>query len=132
MDKVGSPPVHPLTKVSLTQRLTPAPATQGGVTLGPEQGELEADFMFKPIGYVKYQLLACCIGMTGFIARLAAANQHYKSFAIAFTVLGGICVGFLEPITILMSSLVCKPRGHRVSKRLPRITATSLQYNCHH
>jgi len=32
--------------------------------------------------------------MTGFIARLAAANQDYKSLDIAFTVLGGICVGF--------------------------------------
>ena len=30
--------------VSLTQRLTLAHAAQGGITLGPEQGELEANF----------------------------------------------------------------------------------------
>jgi hypothetical protein len=34
--------------VSLTQRLTLAHAAQGGITLGPEQGELEANF--------------CCLG----------------------------------------------------------------------
>jgi hypothetical protein len=47
--------------------------------------------------------------MTVFIAGLAAANQYHGSLAIAFTVLGGICVGFLELITIIMAGLVCEP-----------------------
>jgi hypothetical protein len=33
-------------RVSLTQRLTRAHAAQGGVTLGPEQGELGANFCY--------------------------------------------------------------------------------------
>ena len=72
-------------------------------------GQVLAGLVFKPIGHAKYQLLACCIGMTVFIAGLAAADQHHRSLAIAFTLLGGICVGFLELITIIMAGLVCEP-----------------------
>jgi hypothetical protein len=72
-------------------------------------GQVLAGIVFKLIGYAKYQLLACCVGMTVFIAGLATANQYHKSLAIAFTLLGGICVGFLELITIIMAGLVCEP-----------------------
>jgi len=45
---VNAHPVHLLKQgepgVGFTQRLTQAPAAQGDVTLGPEQGEREADF----------------------------------------------------------------------------------------
>ena len=42
-DKIGSP-VQGEAGVSLTQRSTQAHAAQGSVTLGPEQGEVGANF----------------------------------------------------------------------------------------
>ena len=72
-------------------------------------GQVAAGLVFKPIGHAKYQLIACCVGMTVFLGGLAAADQYHKTLAIAFTILGGLSVGFLELITIIMAGLVCEP-----------------------
>jgi Fungal trichothecene efflux pump (TRI12) len=76
---------------------------------GAALGMVIAGILFKPIGRAKYQLLVCCIGMSVFFAGLAAANQYHKSLAAAFTLLGGICVGFLMLITPIVAGLVCEP-----------------------
>jgi hypothetical protein len=59
-DKIGSPR-PPLTKVSprgeAHPRLTRAHVAQGGVTLGPEQGELGANFCY--LGHI-HRLRDCC------------------------------------------------------------------------
>jgi hypothetical protein len=44
-DKIGSPR-PPLAGVALTPWFTRAHAAQGGVTLGPEQGDLGANFCY--------------------------------------------------------------------------------------
>ncbi|KAF4625847.1 hypothetical protein G7Y89_g12321 [Cudoniella acicularis] len=77
--------------------------------IGVIVGQVLAGLVFKPLGGAKWQLLACCVGMTVFLGGLAAANQNNKGLAIAFTILGGISVGFLELITIIMAGLVCEP-----------------------
>lgn len=76
---------------------------------GAALGVVIAGIVFKPIGRAKYQLLVCCVGMTVFFAGLAAADQDHKNLAIAFTLLGGICVGFLMLIPTIIAGLVCEP-----------------------
>ena len=51
--------------------------------IGVIAGQVLAGLVFKPLGGAKWQLLACCVGMTVFLGGLAAADQHHKSLAIA-------------------------------------------------
>ena len=72
-------------------------------------GQVLAGILFKRVGHAKWQLFACSTGMTVFLGGLAAADQYHKSLALAFTLLGGLSVGFLELITTVMAGLVCEP-----------------------
>jgi MFS family permease len=72
-------------------------------------GQIVSGLLFKRVGYVKWQLVGCCIGFTAFLGGMAAVNASNRGLAIALTILAGLCVGALELITIIIAGLVCKP-----------------------
>ncbi|KAJ5668718.1 hypothetical protein N7462_009788 [Penicillium macrosclerotiorum] len=77
--------------------------------LGVIVGEIAAGALMKPLGYSKYQLIASTIVITAFSGALAAINQDRQAYGIAFTVVGGFAVGYLELITLIMCPLYCEP-----------------------
>ncbi|KZF22336.1 siderophore iron transporter [Xylona heveae TC161] len=72
-------------------------------------GQIMAGLFYKRIGFARWQLVASTVIMTAFLAGLAALTEYRRPLGLAFTVLGGFGVGYLELVTIVNATLVCKP-----------------------
>ncbi|KAJ9310837.1 hypothetical protein DTO271D3_8880 [Paecilomyces variotii] len=72
-------------------------------------GQILAGLLMKPLGHARWQLVLCTVVMTTFLGAMASTNQYRKDYGIAFTIIGGLGVGFQEMISIIMSALICKP-----------------------
>lgn len=79
-------------------------------------GELVFAPFFRHIGFLKWQLVVACAMTAVFSASMAAVTYRTESMAIAFTVLAGLAVGWIELVTIVMVGLVAPPHDIGVAQ----------------
>jgi hypothetical protein len=77
-------------------------AVGGGALLG----QVACGLFIKLLGRQKWQLVALTSSMTAFIAGMAATNQHNKSMAVAFTLLGSFSLGYVENVCLTLATFV--------------------------
>ncbi len=60
---------------------------------------------------LKYQLICACCIFTTFIGAMAAVDPSREGMAVAFSLLGGIGIGYMEVITVAGGILMVKPEN---------------------
>jgi MFS family permease len=66
-------------------------------------GQSLCGIFVKRIGKQKWQLVAAITGLTAFIAGMAGATASTKSLALAFTIIGSICLGYVENVAFTIA-----------------------------
>ena len=79
-------------------------------------GELIFAPFFRYVGFLKWQLVVACSMTAVFSASMAAVTYRTESMAIAFTVLAGLAVGWIELVTIVIVGLVAPPNDIGVAQ----------------
>jgi hypothetical protein len=59
-------------------------------------GQSLCGIFVKRLGKQRWQLVAAITGLTAFIAGMAGATASTRSLALAFTLIGSICLGYVE------------------------------------
>jgi len=79
-------------------------------------GELIFAPLFRYAGFLKWQLVVACSMTAVFTASMAAVTYKTEQMAIAFTVLAGLAVGWIELVTIVIVGLVAPPNDIGVAQ----------------
>lgn len=79
-------------------------------------GELVFAPLFRALGYLKWQLVIACLMTAAFGTAMAAVTYKSEQMAIAFTVLAGLAVGWIELVTIVITGLVAPPNDIGVAQ----------------
>jgi hypothetical protein len=79
-------------------------------------GELVFAPFFRYVGFLKWQLVVAGAMTAVFSASMAAVTHRTQPMAIAFTVLIGLAVGWIEMVTIVMVGLVAPPHDIGVAQ----------------
>ena len=79
-------------------------------------GELIFAPLFRTLGHLKWQLVIACLMTAIFGTAMAAVTYKTENMAIAFTILAGLAVGWIELITIVIVGLVAPPNDIGVAQ----------------
>jgi hypothetical protein len=71
-------------------------------------GQLLAGIFMLLFKHVKIQIIISAIGMVGFISALTALTPVTKNMGVAFSVLGCLCVGYIELAALAVAPLFCE------------------------
>jgi hypothetical protein len=109
----GSAVFYPLNLIwpqQITALYSKDPATIGWMSCavggGALLGQVFCGLFIKLLGRQKWQLVVVSSMMTAFIAGMAATNQHNKSMAVAFTLLGSFSLGYVENVCLTLATFV--------------------------
>jgi hypothetical protein len=72
-------------------------------------GQLLAGIFMLLFKHVKIQIIISAIGMVGFISTLATLTPATKDMGVTFSVLGCLCVGYIELAALAVAPLFCEP-----------------------
>ncbi len=79
-------------------------------------GELIVSPLFRTVGYLKWQLVIASVVTAVFGTLMAAVTYETEHMAIAFTILAGLAVGWIELVTIVVVGLVAPPNDIGVAQ----------------
>jgi MFS family permease len=79
-------------------------------------GELIFSPLFRVVGYLKWQLVIATAVTAVFGTLMAAVTYDTEHAAIAFTVLAGLAIGWIELVTIVIVGLVAPPNDIGVAQ----------------
>ena len=79
-------------------------------------GELVFAPFYRFVGHIRLQLAIACALVAGFTAASGAITASTKGMAIAFTVLAGVGVGWIEMVTLVTVGLVAPPNDIGVAQ----------------
>ncbi len=79
-------------------------------------GELIFAPIFRTIGHLKWQMVAASLMTAVFGTAMAAVTHTTEDMGIAFTLLAGLAVGWIEMVTIVVTGLVAPPNDIGVAQ----------------
>jgi MFS family permease len=79
-------------------------------------GELIFAPMFRIVGYLKWQMVVASLMTAVFATTMAAVTHKTEGMGIAFTILAGLAVGWIEMVTIVIVGLVAPPNDIGVAQ----------------
>lgn len=79
-------------------------------------GELIFAPLFRALGHLKWQVVTASIITTVFCAAMAGLTERSEKTGIAFTILAGLAVGWIELVTIVITGLVAPPNDIGVAQ----------------
>ncbi|KIW93878.1 uncharacterized protein Z519_05193 [Cladophialophora bantiana CBS 173.52] len=79
-------------------------------------GELIFAPIFRAVGYLKWQMVVASLMTAVFGTAMAAVTHKTENMGIAFTVLAGLAVGWIEMVTIVVTGLVAPPNDIGVAQ----------------
>ncbi|KEF61664.1 uncharacterized protein A1O9_03232 [Exophiala aquamarina CBS 119918] len=79
-------------------------------------GELIFAPLFRGIGHLKWQVVAASLMTAVFGTAMAAVTYKTEKVGIAFTILAGLAVGWIELVTIVITGLVAPPNDIGVAQ----------------
>ena len=72
--------------------------------------------IFRTVGYLKRQMVVASLMTAGFGTAMAAVTYERESMGIAFTILAGLAIGWIEMVTIVVTGLVAPPNDIGVAQ----------------
>ena len=79
-------------------------------------GELIFAPIFRTVGYLKWQMVVASMTTAVFGTAMAAVTYETESMGIAFTILAGLAIGWIEMVTIVVTGLVAPPNDIGVAQ----------------
>lgn len=79
-------------------------------------GELIFAPLFRSVGHLKWQVVIASLMTAVFSTAMAAVNYKTEKMGIAFTILAGLAVGWIELVTIVITGLVAPPNDIGVAQ----------------
>ena len=79
-------------------------------------GELIFAPIFRTVGYLKWQMVVASTMTAVFGTAMAAVTYKTESMGIAFTILAGLAIGWIEMVTIVVTGLVAPPNDIGVAQ----------------
>ena len=79
-------------------------------------GELIFAPFFRSIGHLKWQVVTASLITAVFCTAMAAVTYKTEKMGIAFTILAGLAVGWIELVTIVITGLVAPPNDIGVAQ----------------
>lgn len=79
-------------------------------------GELIFAPLFRTLGHLKWQVVTASLLTVTFCAGMAAMTYKTEKVGIAFTILAGLAVGWIELVTIVITGVVAPPNDIGVAQ----------------